>query len=88
MAALMHYMSHAWYDGRRGCEVYVGLAEGKPPGAGETLMVETFEGKLPLIIQGARWQDEQAGGVLVLNVAPDQAEVIDKLYMGVAVRGS
>lgn len=86
MASVLHYLSHAWHYDRRACEVYVSVGVGRPPCAGDTVLVETSPEPLPLRILEARWQDEQSGGILVLMVAADQKEVIDRLYLGLSIR--
>ena len=82
----MHYESHAWARGRDSCEVYVRLADGRPPSAGETVIVDTGECSAPLRIESSRWLDEQAGGVLVLTVLRDQEPTVNLLTKGMSIR--
>lgn len=83
MTSLMHYQSHAWGGGRSVCEVYVRLHKGKKPSAGETVLVVLgSRASFPLQVAQARWQDEDATGVLVLAVMADQASAVERLEMG------
>lgn len=87
---MMFYVSHAWGWGRKSCEIFVRLHEGKRPSAGETMLVD-LEGEpapVPLTIAECRWLDETPGGVLVLGVLADQAGVVDKLTAGAAIRAA
>lgn len=78
---MMFYLSHAWARGRKSCEIFVRLHDGKRPSAGETVLVQA-EGEplpMPLTVTESRWQDEDTRGVLVLAVSADQAAVVEKL---------
>lgn len=86
MKSLLHYLSHAWHYNRRACEVYVTVGVGRPPHAGDTVLVEAGAELLPMKVLEARWQDEQPGGVLVLHVGGDEKPVIDQLFLGASIR--
>ena len=84
--SLLHYLSHGWHYDRSACEVYATVGVGRPPHAGDTVLVEVAPEPLPVKVLAARWQDDQSGGVLVLHVAGDQQDVIDQLFLGVSIR--